>query len=97
VSEAVDLRDSDRAWWPAVRAVWRSGKPGNGALNQVVDGSEPLSRSGYAVFARAGCAEALVPESLLVVVGPRDQRCAACRSQVFFVDRRGRALIYYIY
>jgi hypothetical protein len=24
-------------------------------------------------------------------------RCAACRTQLFFVDRRGHALLYYVY
>ena len=97
VSEAVDLRASDRAWWAAVRTVWRTGTPGKGAENQVVDGSEALGRSGYAVIVRASCGESLVSRSLQVTIGPRHMRCAACRSQLFFVNRRGHALLYYVY
>jgi hypothetical protein len=97
VSEAVDQRASDRAWWPQVRMMWRTGKPAKGAENQVVDGSEPLSRSGYAVIANAACGHALVSLSLQVTIGPRQMRCDACRSQLWFVDRRGHALLYYAY
>ena len=97
VSEAVDLRASDRAWWPQVRTLWRTGKPAKGATNQVVDGSEPLGRSGYAVIARFSCGRPLVALSLQVTVGPRHMRCEACRSHLWFVDRRGHALLYYVY
>jgi hypothetical protein len=97
VSEAVDLRASDRAWWPQVRALWHRGKPAKGAANQVVDGSEPLDRSGYAVIARASCGQSLVSRSLEVTIGPRHMRCDACRSQLWFVDRLGHALLYYVY
>jgi len=95
-----DLRNSDRAWWPEVRRTWRSGKPGRGVTYQVVYGSEPLSRSGYSVIVRSSCGSALVAKSLLVNIGPRQTHppyCEACISQLFFVDRRGRALIYYLY
>jgi len=65
ISEAVDLRNSDRAWWPQVRAMWRrGGKAGKGLANQVVDGYEPLAESGYAVIARFSCGQALVSKSL---------------------------------
>jgi hypothetical protein len=97
VSEAVDLRASDRAWWPQVRTLWHTGKPAKGAANQVVDGSEPLDRSGYAVIARFSCGKSLVSRSLQVTIGPRHMRCDACRSQLWFVDRRGHALLYYVY
>ena len=98
LSKAIDLRASDQAWWPQVRAMWRRrGKPAKGLENQVVDGSEPLDRSGYAVIARFSCGQSLVSKSLQVTVGPRHMRCAACRSQLWFVDRRGHALLYYVY
>jgi hypothetical protein len=97
VSEAVDQRASDRAWWPQVRTMWRTGRPAKGVRSQVVDGSEPLSRSGYAVIVNASCGRSLVSLSLQVTVGPRDMRCDACRSQLWFVDRRGHALLYYAY
>jgi hypothetical protein len=97
VSEAVDLRASDRAWWPQVRTLWHTGKPAKGAANQVVDGSEPLDISGYAVIARFSCGKSVVSRSLQVTIGPRHMRCDACRSQLWFVDRRGHALLYYVY
>ena len=98
VSETLDLHDSDRAWWPQVRALWRRREPAaNGFANDIVDGSEPLGRSGYAVIARFSCGESLVSKSLQVTVGPRHMRCAACRSQLWFVDRLRHALLYYVY
>ena len=96
VSEAVDLRASDRAWWPEVRTMWRTEKPGKGA-GPVVDGSEPLDKSGYAVIVRSSCGKSLVKQSLQVTIGPPHMRCEACRSQLFFVDRRGHALLYNVY
>jgi hypothetical protein len=96
-SEAVDLRAADRAWWPHVRTIWRTGRPGKGVESQVVDGSEPLDRSGYAVIVRFSCGQSLVSRSLQATIGPRHMRCSACRSQLFFVDRRGHALLYYVY
>jgi hypothetical protein len=97
VSEAVDLRASDRAWWPHVRHMWRTGKPGTGFENQVVEGSEGLRRSAYAVIVRFSCGRSLVSLSLQVGIGPHDMNCDACRSQLWFVDRRGHALLYYVY
>jgi hypothetical protein len=97
VSEAVDQRASDRAWWPQVRIMWRTGKPARGADDEVVDGSEPLSLSAYQVIAHAACGQSLVSLSLQVTIGPRRMRCDACRSQLWFVDRRGRALLYFDY
>jgi hypothetical protein len=97
VSEAADLRGSDRAWWPLVRQMWQSRKPGKGAETEAALGSEHASRSGYAVIVRYSCGKSLVAKSLLVTVGQRNARCVACRSQVFLIDRRGRALIYFVY
>jgi hypothetical protein len=97
VSEAVDLRASDRAWWAQVRALWRTGRPSKGAKSQVVDGSGPLDSGAYAVIVRFSRGQSLVSRSLEVTVGPRNEPCSACRSQLFFLDRRGHALLYYVY
>jgi hypothetical protein len=94
-SRPLDLRASDRAWWSQVRSMWRTGRPQ--LANQVVEGSEPLSGTDYAAIVRFSCGSSLVSKSLLVVVGPPHQRCDACRSKLFFVSRRGHALLYYIY
>ena len=100
-SLADDLRNSDRAWWPQVRHMWRSSRPGKGAVNQVVYGpGTPLSKSGYSVIVRFSCGQSLVARSLTVGIGPRQtrlQHCEACISHAFFLARRGRALIYYVY
>jgi len=95
-----DLRDSDRSWWSAVRAMWRTGKPEQAVTFQVVEGSQSLESSGYAPFVRSSCGRSLVAMSLIVDIGPREtatQHCEACISQLFFVDRRGHALVYYLY
>ena len=97
-SLAVDLRNSDRAWWPQVRRMWRSGKPGQGVDSQVVEGSQPGPNIAFAVIVRYACGSTLLAKSLTVGIGPRYRHgCDACVSSLFFVDRRGRALIYYLY
>ena len=101
ISLAHDLRNSDRAWWPQVRDMWKSGKPSEEALHHVVYGSgEPLSKNSYTEIVRFACGQALAAKSLIVGIGPRQDHppyCAACISSMFFLDRRGRALIYYLY
>ncbi|MGH2849779.1 MAG: hypothetical protein ACRDLP_04105, partial [Solirubrobacteraceae bacterium] len=94
-SQALDLRASDRAWWPQVRSMWHAGRPQLG--HEIVDGSEPLGRSAYSTIVRSSCGSSLVSRSTIVVVGPPHARCAACRTHLFFLGRRGRALLYYLY
>jgi len=89
-SRAFDLRGSDRAWWPLIRRVPAS-------ANEVVDSSEPLTRSDYSMIVRFSCGSSLVSKSLEVTVGPRNARCEACRSQLLFINRRGRTLLYYVH
>lgn len=98
VSEAADLRDSDRAWWPSVRRMWRSGKPGQGVSYQVVYGSTVGPRIAYSVVIAYSCGRRLASDSLSVGVGPRQRDgCDACISSLFFIDRRAHPLIYYLY
>lgn len=96
-----DLRNSDRAWWPDVRQMWHTGHPEGGLSNSVVLGSEPTARSGFAVFMGPACGAFTLNRSLMVTVGPSHAgpgpHCAACNSHLFFVDRRGRPLIYFLY
>jgi hypothetical protein len=97
-SLAVDLRNSDRAWWPQVRHMWRSGTPGQGVDSQVVEGSQSGPNIAFAVIVGYACGSTLLAKSLTVAVGPRYRHgCDACVSSLFFVDRCGRALIYYLY
>lgn len=55
---ATDLRNADRDWWPQVRRMRRTGKPGTGVRFQVVLGSEATSKSGFAVFMGPACGKA---------------------------------------
>jgi hypothetical protein len=97
-SLAADLRDSDPAWWPQVRQMWRSGRPALGVDSQVVEGWQPGPKIAFAVIVRFACGPKLLAQSLTVGIGPRYRHgCDACVSSLFFVDRRGRALIYYLY
>jgi hypothetical protein len=99
ISEASDLRDSDRAWWPQVRRMWRGRRPSKGSVGQI-SGQGPAARSAYSVIVRFSCGQSLVAKSLIVDVGARETHppyCGDCVSQLFFVDRRGHTLIYYVH
>jgi hypothetical protein len=70
------------------------------AQARAIYGSGKLSWSAYSVLVRSSCGRALVGNSLIVDVGPRQTHpphCYACVSTLFFLDRRGRALSYYLY
>jgi hypothetical protein len=99
-----DLSNADRAWWLEVRRMWRSGHPGKGFFNYgrlVVLGAEPAAQSGFQVFMRPACGVTTLKRSLMVTIGPSragpGPHCDACDSHLFFVNRRGRPLIYYLY
>jgi hypothetical protein len=100
-SEALDIRSSDRAWWPQVRNTWRTRSPRHAGASQTVSGpAAPASRSDYSMIVRFSCGHSLVARSLVVGVGPRQTHapyCEACISHLFFVDRRGHALLYFVY
>ena len=95
----VDLRDSDKAWWSQVRRLWKGRASLDGG--DVVIGSEPAGSSGFAVFLTPACGARVVDRSLLVAIGPGRSgpgpHCDACNDQLFFVDRDGRPLIYFLY
>jgi hypothetical protein len=104
-SLALDLHNTDRVWWPNVRKMWASGTAGNGfTLNgtdmQFVLGSAPVETNGYAVFMGPACGASTLAKSIMVGIGPSPSSgnvCNACRTSLFFVDRRGRPLLSYIY
>jgi hypothetical protein len=95
-----DLRNSDRAWWPQVRHMWSSGHPRKGFVFHAL-GSEPTVKSGYSVFMGPACGASTLSKSLMVTIGPRQPsrgpHCVACNSHLFFIDRRGQPLIYYLH
>jgi hypothetical protein len=43
------------------------------------------------------CGQALVARSLSVVIGPHPRPDCDCTRTLFFVDRRGRSLLYYVH
>ncbi len=102
VSLSVDLAASDRAWQPTVRAMWQGKAPGQaGEGGVVVRRVSGASENPYRVIVRRSCGGALVSRSLAVTVGPRpapgQRECSACAETAFLIDRRGRALIYYVH
>jgi hypothetical protein len=96
-----DLHNSDRAWWPDVRRMWRTRRPGSDIRNGIVLGSEPTARIGFDVFMGPACATTTLKKSFTVTIGPNQTGAGmhrnACNSHLFFIDRRGRPLIYFLY
>jgi len=98
VGEAAELRSSDRAWWPDVRRMWRPDSAARGVAHQVVYGTSVGPKIAYSVVIAYSCGRRLASESLSVYLGPRHRHgCDACISSVFFIDRRGHPLIYYLH
>ncbi|HEX2702825.1 MAG TPA: hypothetical protein VHM72_05275 [Solirubrobacteraceae bacterium] len=97
VSLAVDMRHADRAWWPWLRELWRSDHPAKGATSEVVAGSSRGPKTAYAAVVRYSCGSPLVLRSIAVYLAPRHRHnCDACVASVYFIDRRGHALIYWL-
>lgn len=99
-SVAADLANSDRAWWAHVQALWKTPKARKDFIDVVV-GSEPAARSGFAVFLRPACGAATLKRTRMVTVGPSQagagSHCDACNTHFFYVDRGGRPLLWFIY
>jgi hypothetical protein len=99
VSLSRDLADSDRAWQPSVRAMWH-GHPSGASQDVRIRGVSGGDATPYRVIVHRSCGGGLISRSLAVAVGPLTQpgeaECDAC-AETFFVDRRGRALIYFVY
>jgi hypothetical protein len=93
------LANSDRAWQPRVTALWRSGAARREA--QVVRAVAAAGRSPYRVIVSYSCGRRLIRRSLVVALAPvqpaGEPHCEACVESFFLVDRRGRALIYFVY
>ena len=99
-SLAADLANTDRAWWPHVHALWKT-QTARKHKADVVVGSEPATRSGFAVFLRPACGAATLRQTLMVTVGPSQAgpgpHCDACNAHLFYVARRGRPLLWFVY
>jgi hypothetical protein len=102
VSLAADLAESDRSWQATVRARWAHshGRPPSEA-GEVVRRVSGASHNPYRAIVRRACGSRLLAKSLTVTVGPRAEAgkapCSACARTIFMLDRRGRALIYYVH
>ena len=64
-----DLANSDRAWWPHVHELWKRQMARKHSIDVVV-GSEPAARSGFAVFLRPACGSLTLSRTVMVTVGP---------------------------
>lgn len=99
-SLAVDLANADRAWWPHVHALWKTETTRKHSTD-VALGSEPATRSGFAIFLRPACGAATLKRTLMVTVGPSQTgsgpHCNACNAHLFYVERRDRPLLWFIY
>jgi len=95
VNETAALALSDQAYWPQVRRIWNNSTfvPNS----ETVVSSEPLAKSGYSPVVRGSCGQALAPLTELVITGTKGSNCVACQGRMFFLNRRGRALLYDTY
>jgi hypothetical protein len=92
VNETAALALSDQAYWPQVRKIWTNRS--FVANSQTVVSSEPLAKSGYRAVVRGSCGKSLVPLTQLVITETKGSKCIACQSRMFFLNRRGRVLVY---
>lgn len=97
-SESSDLANSDPAWKAQVRASWSQ----NGASNDnvAVGSPESVDSLAAAVIIRRACGDDLVTKSIAVPVRPQGadtSGCNACAYTIFFVDRGGQPLVYFVY
>jgi hypothetical protein len=96
---ADDLRNSDRSYWPMLRAAWK--RAGAGRWLSFPDvrsaqlGGPQMDWSGVVAHY---CGSALLTDSLSVFVGRRRLLNCDCNGvNLIFIDRRGRALVYMVH
>jgi hypothetical protein len=97
-SESSDLANSDPSWQAQVHASWSQ----NGASNDKIVVGSPRSADSLdaAMIIRHACGDNLVTESIAVPVRPQSANttgCNACAYTVFFVNRGGQPLVYFVY
>jgi hypothetical protein len=95
------LQQTDRSWWPNVAT--RSPQVPTGTTATELISAEPASQSPYSILVKSACGAQLLQDSLAVVVGPPGSNspgpayCDACRATVFFLNRSGHPLVYFLY
>lgn len=99
ISLSYDERHSDQTLWASLHGLWAgTGHTAKGKI--VIYGAQPLAQTPYASIVRFSCGKALVAHSYVLESGPSrkaTQRCSACVSQLFFIDRRNHPLAYFEY
>ena len=86
-----DLQSSDRSWWKSVFAEWVG--YGYDRDNHTVLSVQPARRDTFAAAVARACGGKLLRDSLVVDVGPSAYSFQV--SHLYFLDRRGRPLIYF--
>jgi hypothetical protein len=93
-----DLASSDRAYWPHIRASWRSGThPESGSARVLYSGaleSRPaqIATPGLARAVRTACGNPTARDTWLIVTGQPDK--PAEQTDYLLLDRSGRVLVW---
>jgi hypothetical protein len=93
-----DLASSDRAYWPQIRASWRSGAhPASGPARVLYSGaleSRPaqIATPGLARAVRTACGNPTARNTWLIVTGQADK--PAEQTDYLLLDRSGRVLVW---
>lgn len=103
VSESTDLRASDAAYWPAVRAGWQHGKPGTlgPSLTTRNTLSGQAASSPYAQLIGRSCGPEVLARSWWIAVCPAYVGCSsnsdsALITHAFLLERYGHLLVWMI-
>jgi len=97
IGRADDLAMSDRAWWPRVKELWANGHSPLGRFAVVSD--RPLaSDRALSAMVKHSCGASLVRFTEVLAVRPTNptRHCNACGTEMFFIERVHRPLIYFI-
>jgi hypothetical protein len=97
VSLTADLHISAQSWWPQVREMWKAQLASPDIqLSGTVRPGVPLAQTAYSVLIPTKCGRKLVADSLMVTLIPLQQPTST-GTELFFLNRDGRALVYFVY
>ncbi len=99
ISLSDDLANTDRSYWPMLRADWKQAGAGSwlsfSEVRSAQLGGPAMVWSGVV---RHYCGARLLTDSLNVFVGRRKLLNCDCNGvNLIFLDRRGRALVYMVH
>jgi hypothetical protein len=93
----VDLHVADRTMWSEIRTRWRTGNHQvEHSLDSVLGVVPAAHESRRGSWVLSSCGAALVGKSLVVIVGPKNLLCVACVTEMFFINRLGHPLLYWV-